>query len=280
VDATFRVRAKRAIIADLERWRWLARRNHVYLVSYPRSGSTLLRSYFSILQGRPQYAAYHGDIVWSGTPAINAAFDHIALIKTHQFPADDKPMLYLVRDGRNATLSHLYLTFLWGGHRYSRLTETYDGIRHLDRAEGSWARHVEEALRQCEQRSTLFLRYEDLVRSPEEALLQAARFTGAELSLAELAECVARHRREDRYATQSYSGYLYEPEPNSIYDILKQHRGEDYWRHIFDSQCRKYFHRTGATAFLLRFGYEQSADWWRQPRGTVRGGGVHPSSPS
>jgi hypothetical protein len=234
-------------------------RKLVYLVSYPRSGNTLVREYFSLLQGRAQQSIYPGDVVDPTDAALTHALDHIEIIKSHRIPADGSPMIYLVRDGRNATLSFLYMTFLFGGHQYSELREVYEGIWRLDATEGCWADHVAEAVRQSGARKVLFARYEDVVLSPETALRGMIRFMNAVLR-----ECVRRHRGSDKYAQNPYNGFLYEPAKGSIYDILKRRRGGDYWRHILDGRSRRYFHDRGATPLLLHFGYERSADWWEE----------------
>jgi hypothetical protein len=85
------------------------------------------------------------------------------------------PGEYLLPDGRNATLSFLYTSFLFGSHQYSELSEAYEGIRRLDATEGSWACHVAEAVRQNEARKVLFVRFEDLVSSPEVTLKRMIR---------------------------------------------------------------------------------------------------------
>ena len=255
--------ARRAI------WDFLAHRRRdgrkiVHLVSYPRSGNTLAREYFSILQGRSQLSVYAGDLVTSTDTALTHALDGIELIKSHTMPTDDGPMIYLVRDGRNATLSFLYMTFLFGGHRFSELAELYDGIRHLDAVEGAWADHVGLALRQRELRPTLFVRHEDLVRAPGTALAQMAQFLNAEISADVLDDCVRRQKASGSYAANPYNGYQFQPAPGSIYDILKRHRRDDYWRLIFDGRSKRYFHDRGGTEPLLHFGYEHSADWWKE----------------
>jgi hypothetical protein len=113
-------------------------------------------------------------------------------------------------------------------------------------------------------RQTLFVRYEALVRTPEATLARMAHFVGAEVCAETLDECVRRQSASGRYAANPYNGYLYEPTQNSIYDILKRHRREDYWRHIFDARSKRYFHEAGGSGFLQHFGYELSADWWKQ----------------
>ena len=262
-DPSIEREARQAIWDFLARARLGAGRRRVYLVSYPRSGSTLVREYFSILQGRPQLRVYDGDVVSSADSALTSALDGVEIIKSHQMPADDGGMIYLVRDGRNAALSFLYMAFLFGGHRFSELTEVYEGIRHLDAAEGCWADHVAEALRQATKRPILFVRYEDLTSGPEACLAQMARFLNAEIPAEVFRECVRRQERSSAYARNPYSGYLYEPAKGSIYDILKQYRREDYWRRILDSRSKLYFHGCGSTHLLMHFGYEHSANWWK-----------------
>ena len=73
-------------------------RKLVYLVSYPRSGNTLVREYFSLLQGRAQQSIYPGDVVDPTDAALTHALDHIEIIKSHRIPADGSPMICLVRD--------------------------------------------------------------------------------------------------------------------------------------------------------------------------------------
>ncbi|MGP8122535.1 MAG: sulfotransferase domain-containing protein [Xanthobacteraceae bacterium] len=263
-DPTIESKARQTIREFLDRKRRGAGGNRVYLVSYPRSGNTLAREYLAILQGRPQLSVYDGDVVNLTDVALTQALDHVDIVKSHQMPPDDGPMIYLVRDGRNATLSFLYMAFLFGGHRFSRLNEVYDGIRHLDEAEGCWADHVAQALRLSESRQTLFVRHEDLVRDPAATLARMARFMAAEISGETLGECVRRRAASSTYTANPNNGYLYEPEQGSIYDVLKRHRSGDYWRHIFDGRSKRYFHERGGTQWLRRFGYESAADWWKQ----------------
>ena len=264
IDPEFEARARRSIMEFLARRGFRTGRRRVYLVSYPRSGNTLAREYFSLLQGRPQLSVYDGDVVGAPARGLTQALDHVEVVKSHQMPAGDDALIYLVRDGRNAALSFLYMAFLFGGHSFSQLSEVHDALRDLDAAEGSWADHVGRAVQQSDTRPTLFVRHEDLVREPAATLARMARFMNAELSEDVLGECLGRHQAWDDYGTNPYNGYQYQPAENSIYDLIKRHRREDYWRHIFDARSRRYFHERGSTPYLLRFGYETSADWWRE----------------
>ena len=82
-----------------------------------------MREYFSILQGRPQLSLYEGDVASASCPALTRSLDHVDIIKSHQMPPADGRFIYLVRDGRNAVLSFLYMSFLFGGHQFSKRSE-------------------------------------------------------------------------------------------------------------------------------------------------------------
>jgi Sulfotransferase domain len=236
----------------------------VDIVSYPRSGSTLLRQYLSILQGRPQPSAYAGDVVAVAGQKLTDVLDHVVFRKSHQFPVGSTDTIYLVRDGRNASLSFLYMSFLFGGHSFSQRSDLRAALSWLDRAEGSWASHVAEALAQSQRRRMLFLRSEDLFGDPQTVLVRLAAFAGAELSPEIADRCIATSRGLDTYAENPFNGYRHVPEPGTIYELLQRHRHEDYWRHIFTPPARRYIHATGATGPLRHFGYETSANWWRR----------------
>ena len=248
-------------VMDLAALSKATRRFH--LVSYPRSGSTLLRKYLALIQGRPQFSVYDEDIVRGAPPVLSEALQHAFVVKSHQLPANDAPMIYLVRDGRNATLSFLYMGFVFGSHGYSSRAELGDAIRTLDKAEGSWADHVSRALRWGSDTQRLILRYEDLVADPHEAIKGVARFLGGSIDPTAIDRCIRLEKTSRYYVDTPGSGYAFKPRSDTIYDAIHRHRKGDYWREIFDAEASQYFHETGGTAFLRQFGYEQSADWWK-----------------
>jgi hypothetical protein len=265
MDTTSRLKAHRIVRAYLERRRPIAEeaRKQIHLVSYPRSGNTLVRRYLSILQGRQQSSVYPGDVVDMATVGLTRELDRIDLVKIHRLPPDENDVVYIVRDGRNATLSFVYLNFLAGGHNLSRLDQAWEAIRQIDESEGSWGERVGQILQQADQRRILFVRYEDLVAAPQIEIVRIARFVGAELSDEAIEGCLELERGTGNYVRNPLSGYLYEPDRSSIYDLLQRHRKEDYWRYIFDHRCRRHFHERGGTEPLMHFGYEQSSDWWK-----------------
>ncbi|MGH7793275.1 MAG: sulfotransferase domain-containing protein [Thermodesulfobacteriota bacterium] len=242
----------------------LSFKKKTYLVSYFRSGNSLVRTYFSILQGRPQLSVYKGDVIREQNEPLTKALDHINLIKSHTFNPEYEDVVYIARDGRNAMISHLYMTFLWGGHNFSKLEDIYEGIRHLSGQGHFWGDHVKEALSEAVGKNVLLIKYENLTNNPAETLKKITNFMGVDLSDDTINRCVGLARESKSYFENPHNGYTYEPEENSIYHFLKKHRSEDYWKKIFDDRTKRYFHERGGTEFLLKFGYEQSDDWWKR----------------
>lgn len=238
-------------------------RERVDLVSYPRSGSTLLRAFLAELQGRPQGSRYRRDVVLPTGRALTRVLDRFAFVKSHQQPSRFERMVYLVRDGRNATISFLFLSYLGRGHALERPEELADGLRLLARTDDPWGVHVRRALRAAEERAVLFVRYEDLVAQPASELQRIASHLGVAVAPETLAAGVRVAVARTDYFEHPLSGFTHRATPGSIYDVLQRHRDEDYWRLLFDAECRRVFHELGGTEGLLRFGYESSADWWR-----------------
>lgn len=232
----------------------------IYLISYPRSGSTLLRTYFSVLQGRPQLSAYPGDVVVPEVGSLTDALDDVRLVKSHHFHPVYRRIVYLIRDGRNAMISHLYLQFLHGGHDFSRPHELLAGLEQLDREGHFWGDHVAQALAHPD---ACFVRYEDLVAEPVTVLREVTAFAGRSVPEDALAACVRLVRASEAYRRTAWSGHRDRPEPGSMWSLLHAHRDGDYWREIFDPRARGWFHERGGTPYLVQFGYAASEEWWR-----------------
>lgn len=90
----------------------------VWLASYPRSGNTFLRTILWQCFGLRSASIYPNDL--GGNKRLEEFVGHIEpgvdrkiifprnglpLFKTHEYPADLKPAIYVVRDGRATTLS-------------------------------------------------------------------------------------------------------------------------------------------------------------------------------
>lgn len=161
-----------------------------WLASYPRSGNTLLRTILKRCFGQPSQSLYTDqefpesavrELVGHQAAGSNPkAFVREALdagrtlyVKTHELPGSDAhPVLYVVRDGRSALVSHHhYLKEIMG--RDISLAEVIEG-----QGGESWSRHVTEW---TARGNALVVRYEDLAAGKETTLQAIARFIGQPL---------------------------------------------------------------------------------------------------
>lgn len=168
------------------------------LVSWPRSGNTLLRSILWRCFGLETYSVYDesprfernsdwraltGAARWRRIKDLQIAIDTqgVCPVKTHGWPDEaigpDSPTIYLIRDGREACVS--YWKF------YQTLLESPDTplsqIIRGDCIHGGWTRHL-EAWRPKTRQNTLLLRYEELAESrglvPGSVARKIAEFIG------------------------------------------------------------------------------------------------------
>ena len=155
------------------------RRRRVWLASYPRSGNTLLRCLLNYCFGLPSTSIYGpGDLGWNsalerhaghyvnGSTPPTLTLDKPALVKTHLLPSDSRPAIYVVRDGRAATVS-----FWEFRQRRSPLRDIIAGTPPF----GTWANHV-AAWQPWERPHTLLLRYEDMLADRHEVIERLGAF--------------------------------------------------------------------------------------------------------
>ena len=58
-------------------------------------------------------------------------------------------------------------------------------------------------------------------------------------------------------------GYDQRFPPDSMFCEWSQNRTGSSWRQSWDAAAKKAFHESGATDYLIEFGYETDANWWR-----------------
>ncbi len=144
----------------------MAENEIIWLASYPRSGNTFLRTILwhcfklnsaSIYPGdlgtNEELKNFSGHIEQDVNGKIRFPRDALPLIKTHEYPVNDGPTIYVVRDGRAACVS------LWKFYKKTLSMEAcVDGSHRF----GLWADHV-QAWKPNSRSRTLLLRYEDMV---------------------------------------------------------------------------------------------------------------------
>lgn len=144
----------------------------IWLASWPRSGNTLLRIILYNCFGIQSSCLYKNDLDCEFTSASSV------YVKTHDKPQDDRPAIYVVRDGREACVS------------YSHFMRDCPSLRYTIEGPsstwfGSWSEHL-KAWNPMERPQTLLLPYEEMVADPGGAVAKIAGFlelepTGNEL---------------------------------------------------------------------------------------------------
>jgi len=153
----------------------------VWLASYPRSGNTLLRTILYKTMGLKSFpyefeldeiAKIDGS--WNDYYRKAITSEKIFLIKTHRPPRDNQSAIYIVRDGRMASLSYSCFHQRFTPKPYPTLLELVLGGDYY----GGWSEHYRNWM---SRDNTLVVRYEDLVDVKDELLEKIAetvRHTG------------------------------------------------------------------------------------------------------
>lgn len=138
----------------------------VWIASYPRSGNTFLRTvlwqcfglrsgsvYPNDLGDNEKLKKYTGHIDTLKDVGIKFPPGNIPLVKTHEYPIDNNPAIYIVRDGRAAAVSLAKF--------YEKNAITLEIVIEGRHRFGIWSNHL-IAWRPWERANTLLLRYEDM----------------------------------------------------------------------------------------------------------------------
>ncbi|MBN9317794.1 MAG: sulfotransferase domain-containing protein [Devosia sp.] len=152
----------------------------VWLASYPRSGNTFLRTIIYHCFGVRSASIYAGDLGELGVGdmvghieqrpdgSIDFGNEPVRLLKTHHPPQDDRPTIYIIRDGRAASTS-LYEFY----KKRMPLRAIIEGRNIF----GTWTGHLRR-WNPLERPSTLFLRYEDMVQDTRGIIDRLAEYLG------------------------------------------------------------------------------------------------------
>lgn len=164
----------------------------VWMSSYPRSGNTFFRVLIKQCLGFDTYSVYGEEkdvapdemgknLVGATLLPTNMDYDdlrkseNIYFIKTHgrfeQHMAQDR-IVYLVRDGREATESYFHYVAKFGRIAYTRF-ELISGTAFVS----SWGNHVENWLVR-KQANILLIRFEDLIKEPTSLMGKISDFVG------------------------------------------------------------------------------------------------------
>jgi hypothetical protein len=142
----------------------------IWLASYPRSGNTLMRLALQNI-GIGSTSIYHDSV-------IDDMFEGSEFCKTHGLIGGSDKAIYIVRDGRDALVSHAHYRI-----EIENIEETYE--RELDAlidnvyiAFVPWCLHV---MWYFSRDNVLVVRFEDMLSNLTEEMMRVAQFAGFEI---------------------------------------------------------------------------------------------------
>jgi hypothetical protein len=222
----------------------------VWLASYPRSGNTMFRMNLWQRHGLKTYSLYKdldfdhmgasSTVGHSRLPAPVAelkASKKVYLVKTHELPEDDLPAVYIVRDGRDASVSlaHYYRAapYLSSQERAERAPPPFDEVLRrtiVDGHEGKgWSGHVDAWL---ERRGPLHLvRYEDLTASPDTLVDQAMAALGLRAGRSPLRKLSRRSGPGFEEINRMWPDFFRRGKSQSWRDEMSSQIHELFWEH-------------------------------------------------
>ena len=168
----------------------------IWLASFPRSGNTFFRVFLNSIFDIKTYSIYDdrfdigadrstADVVGHVFLPENYSLEQlrqderIYFIKTHDLPdekvAEEDKVIYLVRDGRESTLSFWKYDRQYGSGIKRSLEDVIRGNIYF----GTWGDHV-RAWDPYNRTRTLLVKFETLVDNPMDMVCAIADFTGLE----------------------------------------------------------------------------------------------------
>jgi len=240
-----------SLVADPEVGAWLGRRSNRWNQGRDLSPLVLRAAADFIMEREAEREGKR--IVGDKSP--NSLLDGEA-VRLLQAVYPDARLIFIVRDGRDAALSHRFQAFIDSPQHLNaedlRLREAFSqtpepflrGERSLFTEKGirsaaaSWRRNVEETDREGRARfpgQYISLRYEDLLERPYEQICRLWEFLGADLSLPGLEARVAAEMGQNPDADwqQQKAGDLAAP--------LQKKGRQGTWREMFTPRDRQAF---------------------------------------
>jgi hypothetical protein len=216
----------------------------IFLVSYPKSGNTwvrfLLCNYLS-----EDYIDFSNSNrlipdVHYNPEQIKEIQTRPRFIKSHlPFNHDYKNVIYILRDGRDVSISYYYYQ-IFAKEIDEKLT-FYDYFYNYFLKEGSafgrWGEHV-KSWQNNKINKILFIRYEDLMLDCEQTFTRILDFTGLEKDQNKIQKAVMRSSFENMKIAESYSHKLIYEEremKKTGYGFMRKGISGD-WKNHFDNK--------------------------------------------
>lgn len=258
-----------SLIDDRAVEEWLTRRSNRWNQGGDLSPLVLRASCDFIMEreARPLGAKVVGD------KSPNSLLDGLAVEKLHKVYPDGR-LIFIVRDGRDAAVSHRFQTFIDAPQHLNRtdkiirqqFLEDPDPFlkgersifteRSIRQAAEGWQKNVIETDREAQRLfpgQYLSLRYEDLLAEPRMQIFQIWDFLGVSADLPELNFLLEEEMSSNPDAAwqRQKAGDLVEP-------LQKGKTGS--WKDLFTQNDREIFKRIAGDA-LVQWEYEKDLNW-------------------
>jgi hypothetical protein len=240
-----------------------------YVISYPRSGNTMLVNALSHIFQSDWYSVFPGGGRYFSRELCEPEDTSVLLIKDHVYKGDyfKDRAIYIVRDGRDSMVSLCRFLEVANDWRIAEADHFVDFLTAIAKQYlfGFWSDNVRLAVEaQDAGADILICRYEDVVQDPREYLRMAKYIAPDHIVASDPSELAAHVERQRLEIDDPEWGYAADAPHPDLFAAWSRNRGGSNWRSVFNDRARKVFHELGGTEMLLRFGYETDADWWRQ----------------
>ncbi len=179
--------AGRILFAKFARFDFVPRRDDVFIVTYPRSGTTWMQMilYQLTTEGSMDFPHIYEYCPWfedsgrsaggfEGRPSPRLFKSHLPF---HRIPKGPCKYIYVVRNGRDVAVSYYHFYRSHYGYR-GGFGEFFDLFLRGQLDAGSWFAHVKGWWQHRHDPNVLCLRYEELLADPEGSLRKIIAFCG------------------------------------------------------------------------------------------------------
>jgi hypothetical protein len=177
--------ARRIQLVKLRHFDYVPRSDDIFIVTYPRSGTTWMQMilYQLTTDGDMDFPHIYEYCPWfESSSRCAGGFEGLPsprLFKSHlryrQIPRGPCKYIYVARNGKDVAVSYYHLSQTHNGYQGS-FAEFFDLFLRGKVAFGSWFQHVKGWWRHRNDSNVLFLRYEDLLSDLEGCLRRIIAF--------------------------------------------------------------------------------------------------------
>lgn len=218
----------------------------IWLASYPRSGNTFFHVLLKHVYGVSTYENY----AWApnsdtanmreiiGLSDVQLSVDQMAqtdvryLVKTHDMPQEDFPAIYLVRDGRDALVSHAHFILQYdrqlpAHQQQTHFLETLRMLIETDTSFGGWGNNVIAWTGRATQ--TVVIRFEELIENPLDCLRQTMAQLGyqpPEINSTQIPTFEELHQKVPEFFRKGKVGMWREELPDDLHELFWQQYSE------------------------------------------------------